>query len=58
MSDDRQDGHSWFKHWYDAYHQATLRADVTGHRYRVHYDRENRWWNITELTLTKLHRPT
>lgn len=56
MSDDRQDGHSWFKHWYDAYHQATFRADVTGHRYRVHYDRENRWWNITELT--KLHRPT
>lgn len=54
MSDDRPDGHSWFRRWYDAYHQAAFRADITGHRYRVHYDPANQWWNITELT--KRHR--
>lgn len=47
--DDRPDGRDWFKNWYDAYHQARFRSALTGRRYRVSYDRANRWWNITEL---------
>jgi hypothetical protein len=47
--DTRPDGRFWFKRWYDAYHQAAFFADLTGLRYRVWYDPNNRWWNITEL---------
>lgn len=46
----RPDGHASFSRWSDAYNQAAFRADLTGRRYRVHYDPANRWWNITELT--------
>ncbi len=56
MLDDRPDGYSWFKRWYDAYHQAAFRADVTGRRYRVWFEPNNKWWNITELVTR--HRST
>lgn len=39
-----------FNRYHDAQEQARFRADITGYRYRVHYDRANRWWNITETT--------
>lgn len=43
-------GHSWFRSWRDAYHEALFRAGITGLRYRVRYDAANGWWNITETT--------
>ena len=48
MGDDRKDGPSWFKQWRDAYEQARFRADIVGVRYRVTYEPENRWWQLTE----------
>jgi len=50
MSAKRPDGHSWFNLWFDAYHQALFRADLTGRRYRVWFEPNNRWWNIAELS--------
>ena len=44
-----------FNRWYDAYHEAAFRADITGRRYRVWFEPNNRWWNVTELTAR--HRP-
>lgn len=38
-----------FNRWFDAYHEAAFRADITGRRYRVWFEPNNRWWNITEL---------
>jgi len=37
-----------FRHFGDAQAQARFRADITGYRYRVRFDRANRWWCITE----------
>ena len=42
---------SWFREWWDAYHEALFRAWVTGYRYRVRFDPANRWWNLTESTV-------
>lgn len=39
-----------FNRWFDAYHEAAFRADITRRRYRVWFEPNNRWWNITELT--------
>lgn len=39
-----------FRRWHDAYHEALFRADITGRRYRVWYEPNNQWWNVTELT--------
>jgi hypothetical protein len=52
MSDELSDAprSGLFNHWHDAYHQAAFRADITGRRYRVWFEPNNRWWNITELT--------
>jgi hypothetical protein len=37
-----------FNRWHDAYHEALFRAAVTRRRYRVWFEPNNRWWNITE----------
>ncbi len=37
-----------FNHWRDAYDEARFRADITRRRYRVWWEPNNRWWNITE----------
>lgn len=37
-----------FNRWQDAYHEALFRAAITGRRYRVRYEPNNRWWQITE----------
>lgn len=37
-----------FNRWADAYHEALFRADITGRRYRVWFEPNNCWWNITE----------
>jgi hypothetical protein len=39
-----------FDRYKDAQDQARFRADITGYRYRVRFDRANRWWHITEST--------
>ncbi len=39
-----------FNRYEDAQEQARFRADITGLRYRVHFERENRWWQIVETT--------
>ncbi len=39
-----------FNRWHDAYHEALFRAALTRRRYRVWFEPNNRWWNITELT--------
>lgn len=50
MADRRDSPHGgWFNRWWDAYHQALFYADLTGRRYRVWFEPNNRWWNITEL---------
>lgn len=51
MSEKRQDAprSGLFNRWWDAYHEAMFRADITGRRYRVWFEPNNRWWNITEL---------
>lgn len=38
-----------FNHWHDAYHEALFRADLTGYRYRVSFEPDNRWWEIRAL---------
>jgi len=38
-----------FRAWRDAYNEALFRADITGRRYRVWFEPNNRWWNVTEL---------
>ncbi len=45
-----------FNHWRDAYNEAAFRADITGRRYRVRFEPNNRWWQITELVTR--HRAT
>lgn len=37
-----------FRRWRDALHEAQFRADITRRRYRVWWEPNNRWWNITE----------
>lgn len=48
------------KNWHTDFHQvlyeANFRAALTHYRYRVHYDRANRLWNLTETT-TRLATP-
>lgn len=44
-----------FNKWPDAYYEALFRADITGYRYRVRYEPNNKWWCITEQV--KRHRP-
>lgn len=39
-----------FKRFEDAQAQARFRADITGYRYWVRFDRANRWWYITAST--------
>lgn len=39
-----------FNRYEDAQEQARFRADITGYRYRVRFDRANRWWHITGTT--------
>ena len=39
-----------FNQWWDAYHQALFQAAVTGCRYRVWFEPNNRWWHANELT--------
>jgi hypothetical protein len=35
--------------WPDLVDEANRRAALTGRRYRVHWDRANRLWSLTEL---------
>lgn len=37
-----------FNRWQDAYQQALFQASITGRRYRVRFEPNNRWWQITE----------
>lgn len=37
-----------FNHWPDAVAEASRRAALVGRRYRVRYEPNNRWWQITE----------
>lgn len=46
-----------FNRYEDAQGQARFRADLTGRRYRVRFERNNRWWQITETT-ERLHQNT
>lgn len=38
-----------FNRWEDAYAEALFRADLVGRRYRVRFEPNNGWWQITEL---------
>lgn len=37
-----------FNRWADALAEATFRAALHGYRYRVTFEPNNRWWQITE----------
>lgn len=39
-----------FNRYEDAQEQARFRADITNRRYRVRFERNNRWWQITETS--------
>jgi hypothetical protein len=39
-----------FNRYEDAQEQARFRADITGYRYHVRFDRANRWWHVVETT--------
>lgn len=47
--------HSSATSFKDAVFEAHFRADITGYRYRVRYDRANKLWDITETT-TRMQR--
>ena len=38
----------WYRNWRDAFDEAQLRAWATRRRYRVWFEPNNRWWNLTE----------
>jgi hypothetical protein len=40
----------WFRCWRDARDEANFRAGITRYRYRVRFEPNNRWWEITETT--------
>jgi hypothetical protein len=39
---------TWFRLWNDAIREANFRADVSRFRYKVYWEKENKWWNIKE----------
>lgn len=41
---------NWHPNFHDVVFEAHRRAALTRRRYRVHYDRANRLWNLTETT--------
>lgn len=47
---DRQDNPrvGLFNHWSDALAEATFRAALYDRRWRVRFEPNNRWWQITE----------
>jgi hypothetical protein len=39
---------NWFRNFSDAVAEASFRAAVTKFKYKVYYDKYNKWWNLSE----------